>query len=121
MNSRNKLELRLILLEKKIINVFQGIAYLENLIKKLKTTVKSEDLKQFFIKNEIELSELNTFLKEYESELRVILKYKELVLRKIKSLKMTFVLVDELEEKIISLGASVQGKIIYLEYSEYNK
>lgn len=121
MNLKNKLEHRLIILEKKTINVFQGIDYLKSLIKKLKATVKSEDLKQFFIKNEMELSELTTLLKQYEAELRLILRYRELVLRQVKSLRMTFLLISELEEKIISLGAGIQAKIIYLEYSEYNK
>ena len=119
MDLKLRFESKLYFLEKKIFRAKQSISYLEKLISQIKKNIKIEEVKQVFIRKQIEVNKIKMLLAEYINELYIYQRHKEVILVKEKSVIKAFQLMEEINDRIVNLIATVQSMIIFLEYSEY--
>ena len=119
MISTNSFEIKLQSIEKRIIKAQQGIRYLQELIHKLKKLAKINEVKQVFIRKDLELKQTKILLAEYISQLSIYNKHKAAICGKSKSLQIAIGLLNDISDKVTNLITTVQSMIIFLEYSEY--
>ena len=119
MDLKQRFESKLYSIEKKIVKAKQSISYLDKLIRQLIKNTKIEEIKQIFIRKEIEINKTKILLAEYINEIQIYQKHKEIILSKEKIIVKAIQMLEEINDRVANLIATVQSMIIFLEYSEY--
>lgn len=119
MNLESKLETQFLVIEKKIIKARQALNYLYKLIQKIKKSLKDKEVKQIYIRKQLELVDIETLIKKYSFELSVYIKHKIMITQNDNRICKVLALLDGLDDRIINIIATLQSMIIYLGYSDY--
>ena len=120
MNLRKELEAKLQLLDVRLLKARYGVSYTQELVTKLINNTKEDLIKQVFIRKKIEINNINALLIEYVKELSIYKRHREIILENPSRINKAIEFLDNLEDKVANLIATLQAIAIVLEDSEYN-
>ena len=118
MSLEYKLAVKFLALEKKLIKAKQALLYLQNLINKIKKSIKDEEIRQIYIRKELEVVDIEILIKKYSYELSIYIKHQSIMPINDKRINKVLALINEFEERISDVITTLQSMIIFLEHSE---
>lgn len=120
MNLRKELEAKIQLLDIRLLKARHGISYTQELVTNLINNTREDLIKQVFIRKKIKINDINVLLLEYVKELSIYKRHREIILENQGRINKAIELLDNLEDKVSNLIATLQAIAIVLENSEYN-